>query len=927
VILLPQVNDFISLYFDPYFTKIFFVMSAPTQPAQPGETGQPPQIGQLQTLSHKGNAFRNGHEVVRYLRAFPPIERYIIARELAEPFLAADSWYSEQMDIIWSFIEADTSAWQRIHTEEQFVDFWRPIREIALRSRKERNRMEEARRTVSRHWGSEITDLLWFYTKSYGLASFIRTVASKHSWANIVTALNRHMINRVSQGGQGSNRAKYYSRADFDAASRMMPVFPVSREEARAHGFGILPNGFMFDLDSPPSIPDSAMFVVPGTTNEPIRSQNEPTLRTTLMITAGPSAQLPFRPPITSPRTPTGGLIPTTRHRRNTSSISMTPSQRGIWQTTSSSPLSPLDPQAIERDPFSPQGVNRRQNDEENLVQSIEEVGEEVPEDEEIADVVTRKRLRVVRGCLCHGKIPVSLKRSLDDAKTISETQAMKLLDRVAKCEGAGQKLCWSHLKNIGSKLGLQTRLLNHSALRKRLNQVHNSRNHIGKLKTDVKTYNWFRKTHRPIRPSDALGIYRFVPKIEMPDPVISLEGIFAGFGGLKVIQEFNEIGTINIRDVFSWWWNFKAPGTGPYNTVAAVGLEEFEMYSHHLRSLGGRENYGWLRNSVYSQIQQVMRQDPVYYAMYVALRPDHCWRLITYPYYAKYARPGDKTFFRHIDINVNDLVKHGRGKNLIQGSVSLDNEIYGNCTTILPGMHKHIGQWWKRVTDRGLAADGFVHRISEPMFTKQDADDFGTQWLEVPCQRGAVRISLPHLPHGSCGPCLQIRRTILPWFVGIQADHQTLDTTESGTWDELTKAHRDLTKPLTSPSGYSNMYGAIPYRFPGTVVLTGLGPLSDALVGRRRWDDPAVLRERDIVLGPDRKAANQFILNWRKQAVRLVTQNMQDIIFAEQKAYEWRSYFYCKANEILPADLIDDDPPPDEIDHQLPQIVHGREE
>jgi hypothetical protein len=75
----------------------------------------------------------------------------------------------------------------------------------------------------------------------------------------------------------------------------------------------------------------------------------------------------------------------------------------------------------------------------------------------------------------------------------------------------------------------------------------------------------------------------------------------------------------------------------------------------------------------------------------------------------------------------------------------------------------------------------------------------------------------------------------MLPWFVGIQPDHRTLDTVESGTWDDLSTVHRDLIKQPISPSGYPNMYGAIPYRFPETVVLTGLGALSDALVGRRR--------------------------------------------------------------------------------------------
>ncbi|PYI31566.1 hypothetical protein BP00DRAFT_456892 [Aspergillus indologenus CBS 114.80] len=50
---------------------------------------------------------------------------------------------------------------------------------------------------------------------------------------------------------------------------------------------------------------------------------------------------------------------------------------------------------------------------------------------------------------------------------------------------------------------------------------------------------------------------------------------------------------------------------------------------------------------------QQLMRQDPAYYLLYVLARPDHNWKLVSYPYYAKFAQPGDSTFFRHIDINI----------------------------------------------------------------------------------------------------------------------------------------------------------------------------------------------------------------------------------------------------------------------------------
>jgi hypothetical protein len=39
-------------------------------------------------------------------------------------------------------------------------------------------------------------------------------------------------------------------------------------------------------------------------------------------------------------------------------------------------------------------------------------------------------------------------------------------------------------------------------------------------------------------------------------------------------------------------------------------------------------------------------------------------------------------------------------------------------------------------------------------------------------------------------------------------------------------------------------MFGNVPYVFPGALQVTGLGPISDAQVGRSRWDDPNVAAE-----------------------------------------------------------------------------------
>jgi tRNA-dihydrouridine synthase 3 len=57
----------------------------------------------------------------------------------------------------------------------------------------------------------------------------------------------------------------------------------------------------------------------------------------------------------------------------------------------------------------------------------------------------------------------------------------------------------------------------------------------------------------------------------------------------------------------------------------------------------------------------------------------------------------GDSAFFRHIDINITEYLEDGLGGNMIQGSISLDNETPNMCTEIIPGMHTHdkIQMWY----------------------------------------------------------------------------------------------------------------------------------------------------------------------------------------------------------------------------------------
>ena len=83
--------------------------------------------------------------------------------------------------------------------------------------------------------------------------------------------------------------------------------------------------------------------------------------------------------------------------------------------------------------------------------------------------------------------------------------------------------------------------------------------------------------------------------------------------------------------------------------------------------------------------------------------------------------------------MNIDKYLGTGRGANIIQGSVSLDDEtIEGGCTEIVPGFHRNIAHWWDAVNERmstarsrRLEKSGHVKNVSN-IYLPEDEERFG---------------------------------------------------------------------------------------------------------------------------------------------------------------------------------------------------------
>ena len=333
---------------------------------------------------------------------------------------------------------------------------------------------------------------------------------------------------------------------------------------------------------------------------------------------------------------------------------------------------------------------------------------------------------------------------------------------------------------------------------------------------------------------------------------------------------------------------------------------QEFLVYRRHHRKPEGKPRMGWLCNMYYSLIQQLVRQDPAYYALTAAARPDRGWRLISYPYITKdTGNDGEATGFLHMDLNLEAYLRDGSGGNRLTSSVSIDDGDELGCTVVVKGFHHHVQAWHVRLLRRGRGGGGPTMNCSQ-IYMAKDRAEWG-EAVPVPCPAWGVRLSLPQLIRGSSKASVRRRRTILPWYMLVDTEHKELEAKGCPGWSEVRQCHLDLEVPRLDPSGYPHKMGAPTGRFAGAVVLGSTSALGDALVGRRKWTDPQVQRERDVVLGRDGVAALAYVQQVRGRLVEQYRAGFEWMKQTELEEFGEVSYFAKRAAREAAETLVSD--------------------
>ncbi|KAF7514661.1 hypothetical protein PCG10_005209, partial [Penicillium crustosum] len=844
------------------------------------------------TLNLNGQYVRSIAEGLTIIKTLSPRDIYPAALMIQDHAHGVMGDAVRSLQEVHDFVEH--GEFWRMHEKslESFRDSWQVTRDaIKVQEGLDRFKANVRKRAILQ-WGEQRANTLLIRIGSYAMLRKVsKTISEGLSYPELQAAINNAIVYRKSRRGRGIRQYARIMQIDLDVALAQRNFEPLNPETLYTLALRVDMDGFICSIR--PGCQIRATGIIPPVPLvQPAGAANA----------IDPPESLEKRP---RDETPSSILSP----------LSSLPSTPSVLSDDEQDDDEQDDEEQDDEEQDDQDDDDEEQDDQE---QDDQDDNDDDEQDDEEPLPRPQKRLRLtpknpLASCGC-ALTNAAIRRLLRGTELPTDTLKKQLLRQVAKAMATRSaaytspslSLCNLHTHGLCKRLGLYCRNPYEELLR-RLRELYANLGEWDQMKGRYK--GWFKNVT-----SNLESGWRFpvagsgMPRVANPVLIQSLTfarlykrccGRDADPAVWDLGQQLDRDGSIVLPGLFEWLGE-DFDGNHPGGLRHLI-MEEFNMYDWHYLARPSKPRIGWARNMWFSLVQQMVRQDPAYYAFYVRCRPDHAWKLVSFPYYAKRTYPGERTFFRHIDVNIIDFVRSGRGVNALQGSLALSDEDSGNCTELLLGMHREIATWHRRLVDRGYAKDGYVQRIDADMWTEDDEAHFGYGWTKQVCRFGDVRLSLPGLPHGSTGPATAHRVNILPWFVAIGDDHQTLDTAESGTWDDLSRCHRDFDSGTKTPSGLPNSTygGRVDHVFPATVRLGRLGAISDALVGQTRWDTVDVRRELDVLFGDDDDMAWGYVQSWRRNAQQLYCDAFENLVLAEKDAFGENSYFYRRERNL----------------------------
>ncbi|KAF2804397.1 uncharacterized protein BDZ99DRAFT_544936 [Mytilinidion resinicola] len=194
----------------------------------------------------------------------------------------------------------------------------------------------------------------------------------------------------------------------------------------------------------------------------------------------------------------------------------------------------------------------------------------------------------------------------------------------------------------------------------------------------------------------------------------------------------------------------------------------------------------------------------------------------------------------------------------------------YGSLVVVLPCCQR-----------KGVAFLG-ASLATEALAPRERPPEMEPPLLETTADRPDIEPERPRMRAPAAACCSNAGRS-------IRGQSQI---TEGTTWPEISQAARDLTMTEKTLSSHGFMYGTAPYRFGAAPELNPPRPICAALTGLRKWDSPAVLADRDLLLNGSSRDVNPWMAEYRSEIVKEVKRLWPIIQETEKRLFGQKSFF-----------------------------------
>ena len=309
--------------------------------------------------------------------------------------------------------------------------------------------------------------------------------------------------------------------------------------------------------------------------------------------------------------------------------------------------------------------------------------------------------------------------------------------------------------------------------------------------------------------------------------------------------------------------------------------------------------NHDWLRMTMYIMLQQLVRQNIMYYLITVILWLNHEINLLTFSYFMKITFKNDLELIKHVNLNINDLMSD-REQSWIQSTAVFANKLIDKDNEFILDLHLCMKKWWKEAIKRNLATDEYTHCVVLEMFNENDSRRSDLKWVNQSCFADSVHFWMSHLSHDNRDKSDEQRIAMLIYHTAIFKDEVNMKIVKCETKNEVIVALWDQRLIDAISSELENdKQEKVSFHHSVIMKIQKVGSTSNVLIDFQSWNSMKMLKEKSLLFDQNLKQVKDFIEFHWKSALNQMRRTYKRIKKIKIAIYESKFYFYCVKNDI----------------------------